>query len=153
MRRPSRNFPIRGQAAGDQGIDGVTVPRGRGETVLVVAGDADLRGLAAALLGALGYRALEAGDAPSALRVLTDAADVELLITDVVFAHPMTAGDLAREARALFPDLAVLYTSSDSDEAVRQMERLEDGAELIARPCRTGDLARRVRAVLDARKP
>ena len=73
---------------------------------------------------------------------------MDLLITDVVFAHAMTARELAGEAWALFPDLAVLYTSSDSDEAVRQVERLEDGAELIERPCRTGDLARRVRAVL-----
>ncbi len=153
MRRPSRSLPIRGQGADDQGILGVTIPRGRGETVLVVAGDSDLRGLAAALLDALGYRALEAEDAPPALQVLKEAAHVDLLITDVVFAHAMTAGDLAREARTLFPDLAVLYTSSDSDEAVRQVERLEDGAELIGRPCRTGDLARRVRAILDARKP
>ena len=96
---------------------------------------------------------MEAEDAPSALQVLKEAAHVDLLITDVVFAHAMSAGDLAREARTLFPDLAVLYTSSDSDEAVRQVERLEDGAELIGRPCRTGDLARRVRAILDARKP
>ena len=50
--------------------------------------------------------------------------------------------------RAFFPDLAVLYTSSNSNEAVRQVERLEDDAELLGRPCRTGDLARRVRAVL-----
>ena len=153
MRHPSRILAIRGQGPDDQGILGVTTPRGRGELVLVVAGESDLRGLAAALLDALGYRALEAEDAPSALLVLKEAADVDLLITDVVFAHPMSAGDLAREARTIFPDLAVLYTSSDSDEAVRQVERLEDGAELIGRPCRTGDLARRVRAILDARKP
>ncbi len=152
LRPGSRNFPIPRQGP-DDGILGVTIPRGRGETVLVVAGDSDLRGLAAGLLDALGYRALEAEDAPSALQVLKEAAHVDLLITDVVFAHAMSAGDLAREARTLFPDLAVLYTSSDSDEAVRQVERLEDGAELIGRPCRTGDLARRVRAILDARKP
>ena len=153
MRHPSPSLPIRGQGPGDQGILGVTIPRGRGETVLVVAGDSDLRGLAAALLDALGYRALEAEDAPSALQVLKEADHVDLLITDMVFAHAMTAGDLAREARTLFPDLAVLYTSSDSDEAVRQVKRLEDGAELIGRPCRTGDLARRVRAILGGRKP
>ncbi len=72
----------------------MTIPRGRGETVLVVAGDSDLRGLAAALLDALGYRALEAEDAPSALRVLKDAAHVDLRITDVVFAHGMSAGGI-----------------------------------------------------------
>ncbi len=155
LRPGSRKFPIPRQGPEVDGIVGVTIPRGHGETVLVVAGDSDLRGLAAALLDALGYRALEAGDAPSALQDLKEkeAADVDLLITDVVFAHAMSARDLAREARTLFPDLAVLYTSSDSDEAVRQVERLEDGAELIGRPCRTGDLARRVRAILDGRKP
>ena len=153
MRPGTRNFPIPRQDPDDDGILGVTIPRGHGETVLVVAGDADLRGLAAGLLAALGYRALEAGDGPSALKVLQQAASVDLLITDVVLPDAMTAGELAAEARALFPDLAVLYTSSNSDEAVRQAKRLEDGAELIGRPCRTGDLARRVRAALGARKP
>jgi CheY-like chemotaxis protein len=153
LRPGSRNFPIPRQGPEDDGILGVTTPRGLGETVLVVAGDSDLRGLAAGLLDALGYRVLQAGDGPSALKVLQQAASVDLLITDVVLPDAMTARELAGEARALFPDLAVLYTSSDSDEAVRQVKRLEDGAELIGRPCRTGDLARRVRAVLGGRKP
>ena len=124
------------------------IPRGHGETVLVVAGDLDLRGLAAGLLGALGYRVLQAADGPSALKELEQAPSVDLLITDVELSDAMMARQLAGEARAFFPDLAVLYTSSDSDEAVRQVERLEDDAELIGRPCRTGDLARRVRAAL-----
>ena len=148
LRPGSWNFPIRRQDPDDEGILGVIVPRGHGETVLVVAGDLDLRGLAAGLLGALGYRVLQAGDGPSALKELQQAASVDLLITDVVLSDAMTARQLAGEARAFFPDLAVLYTSSHSNEAVRQVERLEDGAELIGRPCRTGDLARRVRAVL-----
>ncbi len=86
-------------------------------------------------------------------RVLQQAASVDLLITDVVLPDAMTARELAGEARALFPDLAVPYTSSDSDEAFRQVERLEDGAEPIGRPCRGWDLARRIRAVLGGRQP
>lgn len=148
MRAGWWNFPIPRQVPDDEGILGVIIPRGHGETVLVVAGDLDLRGLAAGLLGALGYRVLQAGDGPSALKELEHAASVDLLITDMVLSDAMTARQLAGEARAVFPDLAVLYTSSHSDEAVRQVERLEDDAELIGRPCRTGDLARRVRAVL-----
>ncbi len=153
LRPASRNFPIPRQGPEVDRIVGVTIPRGHGETVLVVAGDSDLRGLAAGLLGALGYRVLEAGDGPSALKELQQAASVDLLITDVVLPDAMTARELAGEARALFADLAVLYTSSNWDEAVRQVKHLEDGAELIGRPCRTGDLARRVHAVLGARKP
>ncbi len=153
MRPGSRNIPIPRQGPDDDRFLGVTIPRGHGETVLVVAGDLDLRGLAAGLLAALGYRALQAGDGPSALKVLQQAASVDLLITDVVLPDAMTARELAGEARALFPDLAVLYTSSNSHEAVRQVKWLEDGAELIGRPCRMGDLARRVRAVLGGRQP
>ncbi len=130
---------------------GVTIPRGHGETILVVEGDPDLRGLAAALLTALGYRVLEAEDGRSAVDVLEEGESVDLLITDVVLSHAMTGRELAWEARTIFPDLAVLYTSSGSDAAVQQVERLEDGAEVLRRPCRTGDLARRVRAVLDDR--
>ncbi len=40
-------------------------------------------------------------------RVLQQAASVDLLITDVVLPDAMTAGELAGEAQALFPDLAV----------------------------------------------
>ncbi len=148
MRPASRNFPTPRQGPELDRIVGVTIPRGHGETVLVVAGDLDLRGLAAGLLGALGYRVLQAGDGPSALKELQQAASVDLLITDVVLPDAMTARELAGEARALFPDLAVLYSSSNSDEAVRQVKRLEDGAELNGIPCHMGDLARRVHAVL-----
>ncbi len=39
----------------------MTVPRGRGETVLVVEGDPLLRGLASEMLAYLDYQVLEAG--------------------------------------------------------------------------------------------
>ena len=153
LRPVSRILPIPGRDQDGQGLLGVTIPRGHGETILVVEGDPDLRGLAAELLAALGYQALEAEDGPSAIDVLEEAASMDLLITDVVLSDAMTGRELASEARTIFPDLAVLYTSSGSDAAVQQEERLEDGAELIRKPCRTGDLSRRVRAVLGGRKP
>ena len=91
MRPASRNFPTPRQGPELDRIVGVTIPRGHGETVLVVAGDLDLHGLAAGLLGALGYRVLQAGDGPSALKELQQAASVDLLITDLVLPDAMTA--------------------------------------------------------------
>ncbi len=128
----------------------MTVPKGRGETVLIVEGDPVLRGLVSEMLVYLGYRVLEAADGRSALAVLKTADDVNLLFTTLVLLGSMTGIDLAEKARSRAPLLKVLYTSDDPDEAAEQMASLGEGAEFITRPWRRGDLARKVRAVLDA---
>ncbi len=128
----------------------MTVPKGRGETVLVVEGDPVLRGLVAEMFSYLGYRVLEAADGRSALAVLETTDDVNLLFTTLVLLCPMTGADLAQKARSRAPLLKVLYTSDDPDDVTEQMASLGEGAEFITRPWRRGDLARKVRAVLDA---
>ncbi len=129
----------------------MTVPKGRGETVLVVEADPVLRGLVLEMLAYLDYRVLEAADGRSALAVLETADDVNLLFTTLVLLCPMTGVDLAQKARSHAPLLKVLYTSDDPDEGAEQIASLGEGAEWIARPWQQGDLARKVRAVLDAR--
>ncbi len=129
----------------------MTVPKGRGETVLVVEGDPVLRGLVAEMLAYLGYRVLEAADGRAALAVLEAGEDVDLLFTTVVLLCSMTGIDLAEEARSRAPLLKVLYTSDDTDEVAGQMASLGEGTEFITMPWRRGDLALKVRAVLDAR--
>ena len=129
----------------------MTVPKGRGETVLVVEGDSLLRGLVSEMLAYLDYQVLEAADGRSALAVLEEGDDVDLLFTTLVLLCTMTGIDLAEEARSRAPLLKVLYTSDDPDEVAGQMRSLGEGTEFITRPWRRGDLARKVRAVLDAR--
>ncbi len=128
----------------------MTVPKGRGETVLIAESDPVLRGLVSEMLAYLGYRVLEAADGRSALAVLKTADDVNLLFTTLVLLGSMTGIDLAEKARSRAPLLKVLYTSDDPDEAAEQMASLGEGTEFITRPWRRGDLARKVRAVLDA---
>ncbi len=126
------------------------VPKGRDETVLVVEGNTVLRGLVSEMLAYLGYRVLEAADGRSALAVLETADDVDLLFTTLVLLCGMTGVELAQKAGYRFPHLKVLYTSDDTDETAEQMASLGEDAELIIRPWRRGELARKVRAVLDA---
>ncbi len=128
----------------------MTVPKGRGETVLVVEGDPVLRGLVSEMLAYLDYQVLEAADGRSALAVLETADDVNLLFTTLVLLCSMTGIDLAEKARSRAPLLKVLYTSDDPDDVTEQMASLGEGAEFITRPWRRGDLALKVRAVLDA---
>ncbi len=128
----------------------MTVPKGRGETVLVVEGDPVLRGLIVEMLAYLGYRVLKAADGRSALAVLETGDDVDLLFTTLGPLCSMTGIDLAEEARSRVILLKVLYMSDDPYEVAEHMASLGEGAEFIARPWRRGDLARKVRAVLDA---
>ncbi len=128
----------------------MTVPKGRGETVLVVEGDAVLRGLVSEMLSYLGYRVLQAPDGRSALAVLEAGDEVDLLFTTVILVCYMTGIDLAEKARSRAPLLKVLYTSDDPVEVAEQMARLGEGTEFITRPWRRGELALKVRSVLDA---
>ncbi len=53
------------------------------EVVLVVEDEDIVRLLVVEVLNDLGYRALEAADGPSALRILQSAQRIDLLITDI----------------------------------------------------------------------
>jgi CheY-like chemotaxis protein len=100
------------------------------------------------VLTELGYRVLEAEDAPSAMQVLQGATDIDLLFTDVVL--PGKSGKiLAEEARLGRPNLRVLYTTGYSRDAIVHHGRLDAGVHLISKPFTLEELARRVRDVLD----
>ncbi len=124
-------------------------PRSRGETILVVEDDPDVRALAVALLSGLGYRILEAPDGRSALAALDQTSRVSMLFTDVVLPGGMSGPNLAAEVKRRFPGVAVLFTSGYTDNAIIHQDRLDKGVELLNKPFRKSDLARKIRSVLD----
>lgn len=126
-------------------------PQGaRGETVLVCEDDEQVRTYSVEVLRELGYRVLEAADAPAALSVI-DQTDqrIDLLFTDVVLPGGMTGADLAQEAKRRLKRLRVLFTTGYPRNALLHHGRLETGVELLAKPFSYADLATRVRDVLD----
>jgi CheY-like chemotaxis protein len=102
------------------------------------------------ILRELGYRVIEAHDGPSALRLLERQAHVDLLFTDVVLPGGATGADVARDARALRPELKVLFTTGYARDAIVHHGRLDPGVELITKPFTYADLAVKVRDVLDS---
>jgi CheY-like chemotaxis protein len=74
---------------------------------------------------------------------------IDLLLTDVIMPG-MSGRELADAACALRPGLKVLYCSGYSEDAIVHQGRLDPGVQLLAKPFRRGELARRVREVLDA---
>jgi PAS domain S-box-containing protein len=120
----------------------------KGELVLVVEDDDEIRKIAVESLGHLGYGVVAARDAEEALRVLDANPGIVLLFTDVLMPGRMTGTDLAREALRRKPGLKVLYTSGYVGGGSKPVSD-----DVLFKPYRAHDLAETVRAVLDADEP
>jgi len=136
--------------------DAYTVPdsapvAGGTETVLVAEDDDEVRGTVVDMLTELGYRVLKATDAAAALTVIDSGIHVDLLFTDVVMPGTLRSPELARKARERLPDIAVLFTSGYTENAIVHGGRLDPGVELIGKPYTKESLARKIRHVLGNR--
>jgi CheY-like chemotaxis protein len=125
------------------------IPKARGETVLLVEDDPSLLKLTGALLDGLGYRVLPAKDGRAALAALSDANEVDLLLTDVVMPGGMSGPALASEAEILQPTIKVLYMSGYAEDVMLNHPHRNVETALLRKPFRKPDLARMVRSVLD----
>jgi CheY-like chemotaxis protein len=119
-------------------------------TILVVEDNAEVRLVATTMLASLGYRVIEAEDAASALEVLRQDQPIHLLFTDIVMPGGKTGFELAREAKAMRPDLKVLFTSGFSEASLRAAGPDSENVSRLSKPYRKVDLARIVRDVLSA---
>ena len=119
------------------------------EHVLVVEDNALVRDHVVAMLRSFGYRVSEAENAATALELLSATDDIALLFTDIVMPGGMNGRELAEAALGLRPDLRVLYTSGYTENAIVHHGRLDPGVDLLSKPYRRQDLARKLRTVLD----
>jgi PAS domain S-box-containing protein len=118
------------------------------ETILVAEDDEAVRTTVVELLTDLGYRVLKAADAASALAVVESGVPIDVLFTDVVMPGTLRSPELARMARERLPNLAVLFTSGYTENAIVHGGRLDPGVELLGKPYTRESLARRIRQVL-----
>jgi PAS domain S-box-containing protein len=119
----------------------------KGATVLLVEDDPNVREFSAFALQGLGYRVLEAADAASALGVLEQNPDIDLMFTDVGL--PGSNGrQLAEQARRRAPHLKILFTTGYARNAVVHNGILDHGVELLAKPFTVEALGRRLAEML-----
>jgi PAS domain S-box-containing protein len=121
---------------------------GGSETVLVVEDDDEVRNTVVDMLAELGYSVLKARDAQSALAIIESGMAIDLLFTDVVMPGTLRSPELARRACKRLPDIAVLFTSGYTDNAIVHGGRLDDGIDLLSKPYSREALARKLRHVL-----
>jgi signal transduction histidine kinase/DNA-binding response OmpR family regulator len=126
--------------------------QGGAETILIVEDDQAVQAIVVDMLSSLGYKVLKAVDGQSALSILHSGIRIDLLFTDVVMPGPVRSPDLAKRAQAIQPKIAVLFTSGYTQNAIVHGGRLDTGVELISKPYRREDLARKIRQVLSKAK-
>ena len=126
-----------------------SLPIGRpGEMILLVDDEDPVRNLVERVLADAGYDVLAAAR-PSEAQVLASAADVDLLLTDVVMPE-MSGYDLAQRVKLSHPRAKALYMSGYAHGALSEAGSTP-GGELLRKPFSPDQLIRAVRAVLDGR--
>jgi PAS domain S-box-containing protein len=141
-------LPADGAGQAEEAGEAAAVPKGRGETVLLVEDHENLREAGRQMLEGLGYRALTAAHGREALDMLEGLA-VDVVVTDVVM--PEMGGKALRRALGkMRPDLPVLaVTGYTADEALKGLEGV-GFSDVLRKPLDAGQMARAIRRALDA---
>jgi PAS domain S-box-containing protein len=129
-----------------EGAEPPAVQSGHGERILVVEDDALVRAQLGMQLGNLGYRPDLAADAASALARLRAGPRFDLLLTDAVMPGGISGMQLATEAAALQPGIAVILTTGHGGAA-------EGAWRVLRKPYRRSELAAALRAALSRGGP
>ncbi len=143
-------LPWHDGAAAEEALGAETAPgrAGAGETVLVVDDEPSVRILVREVLEDLGYAALVAGDAASALAALDGARRVDLLVTDVGLPGGMNGRQLADAARGLRPGLKVLFITGYAETAVMGGGQLAAGMHILTKPFALDVLGGRIKDII-----
>lgn len=122
-------------------------PRGAGETVMVVEDDTSVRMIVTEVLGEIGYGAIEAIDAKTAIPILQSDQRIDLLISDVGLPG-LNGRQLAEIARQSRPDLKILFITGYAQNAAVRAGFLDHGMDMMTKPFAVDALATKIRSIL-----
>lgn len=119
------------------------------ETVLVVDDRPEVADLAQAMLEEAGYTVHVSYSPRDALAKMAALGGVDLLFSDVIMPGNMNGVMLAREAIKRHPETKVLLTTGYADESIERTDAAGERFDVLHKPYRQTDLARRVRIVFE----
>ena len=126
------------------------LPQGRGEIILVVEDEEQVRIMSVDALRELGYVVIHASGPIQALAMLNEHPSIDLLFTDIVMPD-MTGRTLAERIQQTMPHVPVLYTTGYTRNAIVHNGMLDHDVDFLAKPFSIAQLAVKVRQVLDGR--
>ena len=125
------------------------VPEGHSsEMILVVEDEQRLRHFAVDALRELGYIAISAATPAEALVALNEQPNITMMFTDIVMPE-MSGRQLADAALKMRPGLPILFTTGYTRNAIVHNGMVDIGVAFLAKPYGIGELARKIRDVLD----
>ncbi len=127
----------------------VTIPTGRGETILLVEDDGPILRLGARLLEGLGYAVLFTSSPVEAIKLASaPSVAINLLITDVIMPE-MNGRELALHLQKQYPGLKVLFMSGYTANVIAHRGVLDQDVCFLSKPFSKSELAVKVRETLD----
>jgi PAS domain S-box-containing protein len=138
-------------ATSSQEATGARAGKGaKGETILVVEDNAQVRAVSTARLRNLGYNIVEVDNGADAITTLRTDAHIHLVFTDIVMSGGISGYDVARWALEHVPKVKILLTSGfpaalNPDQAVALQS-----LKMLRKPHSQHDLAAAVRDLLDS---
>ena len=130
--------------------DGVLTSNGAGETVLIIDDEPTVRMLIVEVVQEAGFQAIEAEDGPAGLRILQSEVPIDLLVTDVGLPGGLNGRQVADAARAIRPDLKVLFVTGFAENAAVGNGLLDLGMEVMTKPFVMGDLQAKIRDMIES---
>ncbi|MGE0512543.1 MAG: PAS domain S-box protein [Hyphomicrobiaceae bacterium] len=121
----------------------------KGETVLLVEDNPDVREVTRRRLEGLGYLVVEAENGPTALAILKAGAKADLVFSDMVMSGGLSGYDVAREVRQRWPEVRLLLTSGYPDDILRQHGAELHELRILRKPYNRQELAHVLREILD----
>ncbi len=123
---------------------------GGNETILVVEDNLEVRRMTVKQLRDLGYETLEAVNGQEAVEIINNKTPFDMLFSDVVMPGELSGFDVARYALEQRSGLPILLTSGFPGAVMEDKQEVMPGVrlELLSKPYRKSDLARKVREVM-----
>ena len=120
----------------------------RGETILLVEDNDEVRAVTARRLRRLGYKVEQAENGVRAVEILQGDTHVDAVLSDVVMPGGMSGFDLANWMLEKTPQLPVLLTSGFAEEIAKAEEHGLGHIEILRKPYTGDELAAALRKVI-----
>jgi PAS domain S-box-containing protein len=146
------HLPVSSKSPDEGRARAALVPRGRGEVILVVEDEPDVRRMAERMLTKNGYSVFGTGVGEEALAICREEElEIDLLLTDVIMPE-MLGTELVERVKLLRPGISIVFMSGYSHEVLAPGALAEqNGCAFIEKPFSAGELLKAIRELLDRR--
>jgi CheY-like chemotaxis protein len=134
-------LPTAGEAVARSAEVASSLPRGHGQTVMIVDDEKPLVALAEEILAELGYEPIGFNSSPAALEAFREAPRrFDIVLTDETMPE-LIGTDLARQIRLLRSDIPIVLMSGYSGPQLLERARAIGIREVLRKPLQSKDIA------------